>query len=412
MAKKTTTQPEINIGLVGHVDHGKTSLTKSLTGKWTDQHSEELKRGITIRLGYADASIYRYPDKTYSVHESKKIKDDKEVKGKFVRKISMVDAPGHETLMATMLCGGAIMDGALLLVAANEKCPQPQTKEHLMALEVMGLDKVIVVQNKIDLVSEEEAIDSHNQIKEFLSNTPYKDAPIIPISAIHNANIDILLETIEKVIPTPKRDPKKEPLLLVARSFDINKPGAEPENMIGGILGGSLKQGKLCVGDEIEIRPGKVIKKANKLATEPIITKIIGLMTGGEKVVEIFPGGSVAIQTSLDPSIVGGDSLVGNIAGSPSKLPPVWDILKLKVKLLERVVGAQDDLVVKPISNNEVLMLNVNSAATVGVVSDLKKGIVNCSLKLPICADVGSKVTISRRLGNRWRLIGYGVIEE
>lgn len=413
MAKKTSTQPEVNIGLVGHVDHGKTSLTKALTGKWTDQHSEELKRGITIRLGYADASIYQYSDKSYGVHESKKgtEKSDKEAKGKFVRKVSFVDAPGHETLMATMLCGGAIMDGALLLVAANEKCPQPQTKEHLMALQIIGLKNVIVVQNKIDLVSEEEALNNYNQIKEFLKDTDYKNAPIIPISAIHSSNIDILVETIEEVIPTPKRDPKSNPLLLIARSFDVNKPGSDPLSMIGGIIGGSLKQGKLKIGDEIEIRPGRVIKKANKLATEPITTKITGLMTGGEKVEEISPGGSVAIQTSLDPSIVGGDSLVGNIAGFVSKLPQVWDNIKIKVHLLERVVGTQDDLVVKPLSQNEVLMLNVNSAATVGTVSELKKGVATCVLKLPVCADVGSKVTISRRLGNRWRLIGYGIIE-
>ncbi len=404
--KKTTIQPEINIGLVGHVDHGKTSLTKALTGKWTDQHSEELKRGITIRLGYADATIYQYPDGTYGVHESKG-----DTKGKVLRKVSFVDAPGHETLMATMLCGANIMDGALLLVAANEECPQPQTKEHIMALGIVGIDKVIIVQNKIDIVTPEEAEKNYNQIKKFLSETSYKDAPIIPISAIHDANIDVLVETIENVIPTPKRDPKKDPILLVARSFDVNKPGTDPEKMIGGILGGALREGKFAVGDDIEIRPGRIYEKANKLATEPIITKITGLMTGGDFVDEIYPGGSVAVQTSLDPSIVGGDSLVGNLVGKPGKLPLVWQTLKLRVELLDRVVGAKDDLVVKPLAEKETLMLNVNSAATVGVVVELKKKNATCSLKLPVCADVGSKVTISRRLGNRWRLIGYGNIE-
>src|SRR3989344_8529533 len=118
-------QPEVNIGLVGHVDHGKTSLTHALSGKWTDQHSEELKRGITIKLGYADAIFYEGKDengnKTFSTDE-KSLKE-----AKLLRKVSFVDAPGHETLMATMLSGAAMMDGALLLVAANEKCPQPQT---------------------------------------------------------------------------------------------------------------------------------------------------------------------------------------------------------------------------------------------------------------------------------------------
>src|SRR3989344_3879582 len=152
-------QPEINLGMIGHVDHGKTTLTEKLTGKWTDTHSEELKRGITIRLGYANFSIY----KTKEGYTTKKDKD-----AKLLRNISIVDAPGHETLMATMLSGAAIMDGALLLIAANEECPQPQTKEHLMALEIIGIKQIVIVQNKIDLVSKEEALENYKQIKDFV----------------------------------------------------------------------------------------------------------------------------------------------------------------------------------------------------------------------------------------------------
>src|SRR3989338_3041972 len=125
MVKKASLgQPEVNIGLAGHVDNGKTTLTSALSGKWTDTHSEEIKRGITIRLGYADTIFYKDND-TYTVKKTKT--------AKAIRKVSFLDAPGHESLMATMLSGSAIMDGALLLVAANEQCPQPQTKEHLMA---------------------------------------------------------------------------------------------------------------------------------------------------------------------------------------------------------------------------------------------------------------------------------------
>src|SRR3972149_9450894 len=123
-------QPEVNIGLVGHVDHGKTTLTEKLSGKWTDTHSEELRRGITIRLGYAD-TVFVKAGKEYTTEElAKKAKKKYTV----LRKVSFVDAPGHESLMATMLSGANVMDGALLLVAANEKCPQPQTQEHIMAL--------------------------------------------------------------------------------------------------------------------------------------------------------------------------------------------------------------------------------------------------------------------------------------
>ena len=138
---KNASQPEVNIGLVGHVDHGKTTLLEALSGKWTDTHSEEVKRGITIRLGYADVAVYK-DDKGFTIDEKTGNK-----KNTFIRKISFIDAPGHETLMATMLSGAAIMDGALLLIAANEVCPQPQTREHLMALNITGIKNIIIVQN-------------------------------------------------------------------------------------------------------------------------------------------------------------------------------------------------------------------------------------------------------------------------
>jgi len=140
-------QPVVNIGLVGHVDHGKTTLTQALSGKWTDTHSEEIKRGITIRLGYADAVFYKNPQ-TGKFATTAKSKDGKEAPVDKslapVRKVSFIDAPGHESLMATMLAGSMIMDGALLLVSANETCPQPQTKEHLAALEMCDIKNVIV----------------------------------------------------------------------------------------------------------------------------------------------------------------------------------------------------------------------------------------------------------------------------
>ena len=408
--KQLEAQPEINIGLVGHVDHGKTTLTERLSGKWTDTHSEEIKRGITIRLGYADTTFRKCKKckgtKSFTVKEKCPHCSSETTP---LRKVSFVDAPGHESLMATMLAGATIMDGALLLVAANEICPQPQTKEHLMALEIVGVKNVIVVQNKIDMVSEQEAIKNYEEIKEFLSKTPYRDAPIIPVSAQYSVNIDVLIEAIEKNFPTPKRDETLHPFMLVARSFDINKPGAKIKNIVGGVLGGSLKQGKLKLGDEIEIKPGHSVEEKNQKIWKSIITKITGLKTGNINVDEIKPGGSVGVLTSLDPSVVKSDALVGNVVGLKGKLPTVWHNIKLNVTLLERVVGSEKELNVEPIKPNENLMLNVNAAATVGVVTKTGK-IIECRLKLPVCADKGSRMTISRMVGGRFRLIGYGVL--
>ncbi|MCF7799190.1 translation initiation factor IF-2 subunit gamma [Candidatus Woesearchaeota archaeon] len=411
--KKVVVQPEVNIGLVGHVDHGKTTLTEQLSGKWTDTHSEELKRGITIRLGYADTVIRKDP--SLPEPQCYTTKEKHPVSGKAtetVRKISFVDAPGHESLMATMLSGATIMDGALLLIAANETCPQAQTQEHLMALELSGIKNILVVQNKIDLVSQDRAMRNYNEIKKFLAGTSFEDAPIIPISAQHGVNMDVLLDAIQTYIPTPKRDKDAPAKFFVARSFDVNKPGNNPTKLIGGILGGSVVTGKFNVGDEIELRPGRIVEEQNKLVAKPLFATITGMMTGSESVKELLPGGSSSILTSLDAAIVKGDHLTGNAVGIPGTLPPVWYDLKLKTTLLERVVNVGEDVKIDPLRLQEPLLLNVNSAKTVGLIVELKKGVATCKLKLPIAAAVGEKVTISRRMGNRFRLIGFGVIQE
>jgi len=400
--------PEISIGLVGHVDHGKTTLTQALSGKWTDVHSEELKRGITIRLGYADSIFYKCPKcKDSDAYSSTEKCPKCGGKGIPLRKVSFIDAPGHETLMATMLSGAAIIDAALLLVSATEECPQPQTREHLMALEITGIKDIIVVQNKIDLVSKEDLIKNYNQIKKFLKGTIAENAPIIPISAQHNINIDVLIETIQETFKTPKRESSVTPLFYIARSFDVNKPGTLIKNINGGVLGGAMAKGILKQNEIIEIRPGLKKEKQGKTIWVPLTTEITGMITGGQEVKELTPGGSAAIMTKLDPSIIKADSLVGNVVGIPGHMPDVLNELEFKPVLLERVVGAKDDLVVDQIKKGEILMLNINATATVGTVVDISKKAIKVILKKPVCASKDDRVTISRMLGARWRLIGY-----
>jgi translation initiation factor 2 subunit 3 len=397
--------PEVNIGMLGHVAHGKTSLVEAISGKSTLTHSEELKRGITIRLGYADASIYKCLNcGKYST--SKKCPfcfSDTELQ----RTVSFIDAPGHETLMATVLTGARLMDGAILLIAANEKCPQPQTREHLAVLELIGIKNVIIVQSKIDLVSEEEALKNYQQIKDFIKGTSLEDVPIIPVSSQHRVNIDALLEAIERFIPTPKRDETKDLRMYVARSFDINKPGAEPEKLVGGVLGGAIAQGKLKLEDEIEIRPG--VRVGEKF--QPLFTKVVGLQKAKLDLEEAGPGGLLGVLTELDPFLTKSDSLVGNIVGFPGKLPEVFSSLSLRVKLLERVVGSEDLKEMAPIKQNEDLMINVGTARSVGTVTEAKKDMVQLKLKIPVCAEKNDKVVISRQVAGRWRLVGYGVIQ-
>ncbi len=406
-----TSQPEVNIGLIGHVDHGKTTLTKALSGKWTDEHSEEVKRGISIKLGYADTTFYGGKDKDGNELFTVR-KDDPRLDGEaeLLRRVSFVDAPGHETLMATMLSGAALMDGALLMVAANEQCPQPQTREHLMALDVVGAQNIIIVQNKIDLVTEEQALANYKQIKEFVKGTVAENAPVIPISAHHDVNLGALIHAIQDHIPSKPRDPEAEAHMLVARSFDINKPGTPPAKIRGGVIGGSLTRGVLKVGDEIEVCPGVKIEKDGKSKYVPVTTKVTGLFCGAVSLDEAGPGGLVAIGTELDPAVTKADNLVGRVVGHPGKMPEVLDRLKMTVHLLDRVVGAAEDTTVEPIKVKEPLMLNVGTATTVGLVLGVKGDDAEVVLKLPVAAEPGSRVAISRRVGGRWRLIGHGVL--
>ena len=407
-------KPEVNIGMVGHVDHGKTTLVRSLSGVWTDQHSEEIKRGISIRLGYADATFRRCPKcpepDCYTV-EAKCPHCGTETD--VLRTVSFVDSPGHETLMATMLCGAAIMDGAVLVISANEPCPQPQTKEHLMALNITGIERIVIVQNKIDLIPKEQVVEHYNQIKSFVKGTVAENAPIIPISAQQNINIDMVVEAIEKTIPTPERDVNKPALLKIARSFDVNRPGATPDNLKGGVIGGSLSQGTLHSGDKIEIAPGRLVDYEGRKQWVPIQTKVVTLLAGSEPQDEITPGGLVGVGTLLDPVMTKSDTLVGQVAGEAGKLPPVKYTFTMDMQLLERVVGATDESMVEPIHSSEPLMLNVGTATTVGVVSSAREGgVVQVQLKRPVCAEVGDRVAVSRRIGARWRLIGVGTIIE
>src|SRR2546428_7656064 len=203
-------QAEVNICVVGNEDHGESRLTERLNGERTDRHSEEIMRGISIRLGYADMAIYKCPKELEpACYQNTEMCKTHNVKGELQRIVSFVDSPGHETLMATMLSGAAIMDGALLVIAANEDVPQPQTKEHLMALGIIGVDKIVIVQNKIDIVDPKEAEEHFRQIEAFTKGTVAHGPPIVPWSAHHDVNLDAPLLMIPKVIPTRPHEESK-----------------------------------------------------------------------------------------------------------------------------------------------------------------------------------------------------------
>ena len=412
MARTLPSQPEVNIGLVGHVDHGKTTLTQALSGVWTDTHSEERRRGISIKLGYADTAFYKTDSGQYYA-TGRRPEGGKDIDSELQRVVSFVDAPGHETLMAIMITGASIMDGAMLMVAANETCPQPQTREHLMALEIAGIKNIVIVQNKIDLVTKERAMESYTEIKEFLEGTIAQNAPVIPVSAHHDVNLDILIEAIEQTIPTPNRQEDERAVMHIARSFDVNRPGTRPAKLTGGVIGGSIVEGAFREGDEIIIGPGRKIEQGNKTRWEPIETTITSRQGGGGKRDVMMAGGLCGLGTLLDPSITTADNLSGQVLAKKGELPTIRTECSISVELMDTMVSGDGEGADKiyPLRNNEMLMVNVATSTSVGVVKGAEKGKATLHLRLPICADEGQRVSLSRRVGARWRLIGHGTIQ-
>lgn len=401
-------QPSVNIGTSGHVDHGKTTLVEAITGVWTSAHSEELRRGITIKVGYADAAFYKCsgcePPQCYGTQPTC---EGCGGKAELLRVVSFVDSPGHESLMANMLSGSALMDGAILVMAANEKVPQPQTREHLLALSVLGIQQLVLVQNKADLATVEEAMDNYNQIKDFIKESIAEKAPIVPVSAQHKLNIDALIEAMENNVKTPARIKNVPAIMHVLRSFDINKPGTPIKQVKGGILGGALVQGEFSVGDEVEIRPGLVDEK--KARYEPITSTIATLGTGAGLVENVKPGGLVAIGTKLDPTFTKSDSLIGSIIGKPGTLPKDVEDITVETQLFDTAVGTAEMVKVEPIKVKEPLRLNIGTVASVGTVTSVRDGRMEVKLKKPVCLLPKSRVAISRRIAERWRLIGSGI---
>ncbi|KAF9111880.1 hypothetical protein BGX27_004323 [Mortierella sp. AM989] len=420
-------QATINIGTIGHVAHGKSTVVKAISGVQTVRFKNELERNITIKLGYANAKIYKCQNeacprpgcyKSYRSNMEDNPKCERPFCGgimKLERHVSFVDCPGHDILMATMLNGAAVMDAALLLVAANESCPQPQTSEHLAAIEIMKLQHIIILQNKVDLIKESAAHEHYQSIVQFVKGTIADSAPIVPISAQLKYNIDAVNEYIVKRIPIPVRDFSSDPRLIVIRSFDVNKPGAEVDSLTGGIAGGSILSGVLKLGDEIEIRPGIVTKdNEGKIKCRPIFSRIVTLLAESNNLQFAVPGGLIGVGTKIDPTLCRADRLVGQVLGAVGKLPDVYFELEINYFLLRRLLGVKTDdkkqAKVTKLTKNEVLMVNIGSTSTGGRVIQVKNDIAKIALTGLACSETGANVALSRRIANHWRLIGWGQI--
>lgn len=424
-------QATINIGTIGHVAHGKSTVVKAISGVQTVRFKNELERNITIKLGYANAKIYRCSEAScpgpacYRSAGSKTpdrfpcTREDCDGNFSLIRHVSFVDCPGHDILMATMLNGAAVMDAALVLIAGNESCPQPQTAEHLAAIEIMGLQNILILQNKIDLIRETAARDQYEQIQHFIRGTIADGAPVIPISAQLKYNIEAICEYIEKRIPIPDRDFLKPARLIVIRSFDVNKPGSEVDELKGGVAGGSIHRGVLRLGQEIEVRPGIVSKASDgRLTCRPIKSSIISLFAEENQLQYAVPGGLIGVGTKIDPTLCRADRLVGHVLGEEGTLPDILSEIEISYYLLRRLLGVRTEgdkrgAKVSKLSKGEILMVNIGSLSTGGRVTAVKsegEPLAKLSLTNPVCTEFGEKIALSRRIDKHWRLIGWGKI--
>ncbi|KAJ6327009.1 hypothetical protein OIU78_013989 [Salix suchowensis] len=370
-------QATINIGTIGHVAHGKSTVVKAISGVQTvHEWCPRPKCYKAYGSGKEDNPVCDV--------------DPKHCRMNLFRHVSFVDCPGHDILMATMLNGAAIMDGALLLIAANESCPQPQTSEHLAAVEIMRLQHIIILQNKVDLIQENAAINQHEAIQKFIQGTVADGAPVVPISAQLKYNIDVVCEYIIKKIPIPERNFISPPNMIVIRSFDVNKPGYEVDEIRGGVAGGSILRGVLKVNQFIEVRPCIIVKdEAGNMKCTPIYTRIVSLYAEQNELQFAVPGGLIGVGTTMDPTLTPADRLVGQVLGDVGSLPEVFGELEVNFFLLRRLIGVR----------------------TKGSEKQGKNDLAKLQLTSPVCTSKGEKIALSRRVEKHWRLIGWGMIQ-
>jgi translation initiation factor 2 subunit 3 len=302
-------QPFITISTQGRVANGKTSLITKLTGTNPMKFKKEAERDMTIKLGYTNCKFYKCPKcPSPFCYQINNICNQCDEKTELVLHISFVDSPGHSDLQTTALSGASNVDFSLLVVSAN--CQEdPETNEHYKANKILGLtDKTFIIHNKIDLIDKEQAYDHYDKLKQ-----TYDIKYIIPMCAQFGFGINYLIQFLVEKIPYPINDEfmKKINLPLnasILRSFDVNKVGTSIDKLVGAIVGGTIKTGKIQIGDKVKIIPGIIHDKTS----HPIIARVTTLKTENTDLNIAYSGGLVGIGLSIDPNLSKEDKLVGN----------------------------------------------------------------------------------------------------
>lgn len=387
-------QPIINIGCLGSVSDGKSTLVEKLTGIKTQRHSNEKNRNITIKQGYANMKIWE-KDNEYDTLNNE---------GKLVNHISFVDCPGHQELIKVMLSSISLMDGAIVVIAVDQPLNnKPQLIQHLAAAKLGNLKRIIICMNKIDLVKKDILYKRKEELDLLLKEYNIEPFAIIPTCFNKKIGIKYLLNAIMKLFnPNNYIDRlNKDPIFRISRTFDINKPGTSWENILGGVVGGSLIVGQFKINDEIEIVPGQIIKNKNgNIYYQPIKTTILSIKTDTTYLTEIVPGGLIAIGTDMDPYYCKNDFLSGNIIGLVNKTPKVFNNITLDFKLITIFGHVWEPNI------NDLLVLQIGTK-TVDVKLINKN---NFELTKPVCILDNEHIIICKEIDKILRIVGEGYL--
>ena len=409
IAQTMINQPVINIGMIGHVANGKSTITEDISGESTQRHSAEKKKNRTIKLGYANAKIYKcpqcnppecYQSTSSDVMEHRCIFCQE--KTKLIIHVSFADCPGHHDLMATMLNGTCIMDCCILVESVtNNDIPASQT----------GVKVSMVCINKMDLMlSKKQMIyDSINRIRKFVnSGTECSEIPIIPVSGTMPCNIDVVCEYISH-IDIPIKNLTDNYKMLIVRSFNINSERIPINELNGGVIGGSIVRGLLRVNDPIVIYPGFLeFDEKGIWKNTPLYSKIISIQSEQNNLDYAISGGLIAIQLDIDSALTGADGLIGQVAYSDKeKDVKVYIEITIKYKnrrrLLANVVNAINFMV------NTVVQINANANNINAKIKSFDKDILCLLLSQPICLEKNDLVSVSKLCHTGIDICGYGI---
>jgi elongation factor Tu len=300
-AKFERTKPHVNIGTIGHVDHGKTTLTAAITKVLHDKYPdlnesrafdqidnapEERQRGITINISHVEYQT----EKRHYAH---------------------VDAPGHADYIKNMITGAAQMDGAILVVAATDG-PMPQTREHILLARQVGVPYIVVALNKVDMVEDAELLELVElEVRELLSKYqfPGDDLPVVKVSALGALNgdpqweksVDDLMEAVDKYVPMPERAVDKPFIMPIEDIFSIQGRGT--------VVTGRIEKGIVKVGEECEIVGFRDTRKTvctgvemfKKLLDEGRAGDNVGLLLRGIEKTDVERGQVIAKPGSIKP---------------------------------------------------------------------------------------------------------------